>query len=51
MFKEYYESFFPIAGVALIVAFVWRIITYYLYLLLGFLVIPSWITKSKDKEE
>lgn len=51
MFKEYYESFFPITGVALIVAFVWRIITYYLYLLLGFLVIPSWITKSKDKEE
>jgi uncharacterized protein (TIRG00374 family) len=51
MFKEYYESFFPIAGAALIVAFVWRMITYYLYLLLGFLVIPSWITQSRNKEE
>lgn len=48
MFSYYYADFFSIAGMALIVAFLWRIITYYMYLLIGVFIIPSWIKKFKS---
>lgn len=48
MFREYYSDFFDVAGMALVVAFVWRIITYYLYLLIGAVIIPGWVKRLKD---
>ena len=45
MFSQYYADFFPIAGTALVIAFIWRIITYYLYLAIGVCVIPGWLKK------
>lgn len=45
MFNQYYADFFPIAGTALVIAFIWRIITYYLYLAIGVCVIPGWLKK------
>lgn len=45
MFREYYADFFTVPGMALVVAFVWRIITYYLYLLIGVCIIPGWLKK------
>ncbi|EXY29842.1 putative membrane protein, partial [Bacteroides fragilis str. 3397 T10] len=33
---------------ALVVAFVWRIITYYMYLLIGAIIIPGWVKKLRD---
>lgn len=47
MFGYYYADFVPYAGLALVIAFTWRIITYYTYLLIGAFIIPSWIKKFK----
>jgi len=47
MFKEYYSEFFTVSGVAIIVAFLWRIITYYLYLVAGVFIIPHWVKKLR----
>jgi len=48
-FKEYYGDVFSSPSAIIFVTLVWRIISYYLYLLLGFLVIPNWISKSFSK--
>ena len=48
-FKEYYSDIFSSKfseSAIIFVTLVWRIISYYLYLLLGLLVIPNWIKKS-----
>lgn len=47
MFHEYYSDFFDITGMALVVAFVWRVITYYTYLVIGAFIIPGWVRKLK----
>ena len=47
MFKEYYSDFLPTAGVTIIVALVWRIITYYSYLIGGALLLPYWLNRKK----
>ena len=45
MFQVYYADFFTVSGMALVVAFVWRIITYYMYLIIGVCIIPGWVKK------
>lgn len=45
MFKVYYADYFTVPGMALVVAFVWRIITYYIYLVIGVIIIPGWLKK------
>ena len=50
-FKEYYSDMFSSPSAIIFVTLVWRIISYYLYLLLGFLVIPNWIKKSFSKQK
>ena len=45
MFQVYYADFFTVSGMALVVAFVWRVITYYMYLLIGVCIIPGWVKK------
>lgn len=47
MFRVYYADFFTVGGMALIVAFVWRVITYYMYLLMGVCILPGWVKKLK----
>lgn len=42
-FKEYLGAFFPSAGVAVIIALIWRLITYYPYLIIGVIVFPRWL--------
>lgn len=51
MFNVYYADFFPIAGTALIVAFIWRLITYYSYLIAGFSILPGWVNNNFRKEK
>lgn len=41
---EFLSDFIP-AGIALVVAFSWRILDYYLYLLIGAIVVPNWVRK------
>lgn len=45
MFKMYYSDFFPDTGTTLLVALVWRIVTYYSYLVAGVFIVPRWIKK------
>lgn len=47
MFKIYYADFFPGIGTTLLVALVWRLITYYSYLIAGVLIVPRWL-KNKS---
>ncbi len=49
LFSEYYGDMVGTAGMALILAVFWRLITYYLYLLIGALVVPSWLSKTIDR--
>lgn len=46
VFKEFLGDFIPVAGLTAVIALLWRLITYYLYLIVGVVVVPGWI-KSK----
>lgn len=43
IFSNYYGDLIGGAGMALIMAIFWRLITYYLYLIIGCVVVPVWI--------
>lgn len=45
VFKEYLGEFLPSAGVAIAMAILWRLITYYPYLFVGAFIVPKWIGK------
>ena len=49
-FKEYYNDISLGSGPVLVIIVMWRLISYYLYLLLGVIIIPKWITKSFSKK-
>lgn len=42
LFTEYYGNLIPTAGLALIMAICWRLISYYVYLAIGAIIVPSW---------
>jgi uncharacterized protein (TIRG00374 family) len=44
-FKEYYSDIFSSSSTIIFITLIWRMISYYLYLLLGVLIIPNWIKK------
>ncbi len=46
VFKEFLVEFIPGTGVAVGIALLWRLITYYPYLIIGAIMLPKWI-KSK----
>ncbi len=45
VFKEYLGEFLPGAGLAIAMAILWRLITYYPYLIAGVLIVPKWVAK------
>jgi uncharacterized protein (TIRG00374 family) len=45
-FREYYNDLLLGSGTVLLIIFIWRIITYYMYILAGIIIIPKWIEKS-----
>ncbi|MCM1152618.1 MAG: flippase-like domain-containing protein [Muribaculum sp.] len=49
LFSEYYGDLVVTAGMALILAIFWRIISYYLYLLIGAIIVPGWLKSSVQK--
>lgn len=53
LFSNYYGDLVGTAGMALIMAIFWRLITYYLYLVIGCFVLPTWFrnTYAKFKEK
>lgn len=44
VFKEFLSSYIPVGG-GIALALLWRLISYYPYLLIGAVVIPKWISK------
>ena len=49
IFSNYYGDLVPVAGMALILAVFWRIISYYVYLGIGAIIVPSWLKESYEK--
>ncbi len=47
LFTEYYGDMLHNGGIALIIALFWRIITYYVYLIIGIFLAPSMLTPRK----
>ncbi|MDO4165440.1 MAG: lysylphosphatidylglycerol synthase transmembrane domain-containing protein [Bacteroides sp.] len=47
MFRVYYADFLPDVGTTLVVALMWRIITYYSYLVAGVFVVPRLVRRAK----
>jgi len=48
-FKEYYNDLLLGSGPILVITLIWRIISYYLYLFLGVLILPRWFKRSFSK--
>jgi len=52
VFTEYLGDFLPaVAGIAIVMATLWRLITYYPYLLIGSIIVPSWVRKKFVEKE
>lgn len=49
LFSNYYGDLVGTAGMALIMAIFWRLITYYLYLIIGAVVAPGWLKGYYEK--
>lgn len=46
LFTEYYGDIIPTAGLALIMAIFWRVISYYIYLIIGAIIVPGWLKSA-----
>lgn len=49
IFGQFYSEYVS-RGIAVLAAFIWRMITYYPYLILGVIIIPNWIRKILNKK-
>lgn len=49
IFKNYYGDMIASGALALLLALCWRIVSYYIYLVIGICVIPSWLRRWKRK--
>lgn len=49
LFSNYYGDLVPSVGMALIMAIFWRIISYYVYLGIGAVIVPSWLKESYNR--
>lgn len=49
LFSNYYGDLVTSAAMALVMAIFWRLITYYLYLIIGVIIAPSWLKKYYDR--
>lgn len=47
LFTNYYGDLISDTSVALVIAVIWRIISYYVYLIIGVIMLPSWLRKSR----
>jgi uncharacterized membrane protein YbhN (UPF0104 family) len=49
VFKQFLGDLIPVAGLTVIIALLWRLITYYMYLLVGAIIVPGWIKRKFGK--
>lgn len=50
VFKEFLAEFIPGAGMAIGIALLWRLITYYPYLIIGVIMLPKWVKAKFGKK-
>lgn len=43
IFKNYYGDMIPVGSLAVVMALCWRLVSYYIYLIIGICVFPSWM--------
>lgn len=48
LFTTYYGDLIHSAGMALVIALFWRIISYYVYLIVGACIVPGWVKRGID---
>ena len=48
LFTTYYGDLIGDTALALVIAVFWRIITYYIYLAIGAIILPSWLRHKKQ---
>ncbi|MCM1337086.1 MAG: flippase-like domain-containing protein [Candidatus Amulumruptor caecigallinarius] len=46
LFTEYYGDLIGSAALALVIALMWRLLSYYIYLVVGAVILPSWLRKG-----
>lgn len=51
MFRLYYSDYLPEASVAILAAMLWRAVFYYLFLVMGTLVLPKWIGRNRTRQK
>lgn len=49
LFSEYYGDIIHSAGMALVLAILWRVISYYIYLIIGAIIVPGWAKTTYNK--
>jgi len=50
LFSGFFHDYIPV-GIALVIAIIWRIITYYTYLFAGVIIVPNWINKMLSQRK
>ncbi len=48
LFTQYYADMIPTATLAMVIMLVWRIVSYYAYLVAGLALVPMWLGKKKQ---
>lgn len=51
IFKGYLSEFIPIAGLIPVIIIIWRLLSYYNYLLIGSILVPKWANKVFKKKD
>ncbi|MBN2778789.1 MAG: flippase-like domain-containing protein [Bacteroidales bacterium] len=49
IFNSYMAEFVPVAGFVVVMALIWRMVTYYPYLFIGVFMAPAWVNKNFKK--
>lgn len=49
VFTTFMADFVPVAGFVVVMALIWRLVTYYPYLIIGSMITPGWLNKNFKK--
>ena len=47
LFTLYYADMIPVATLAMVIMLLWRIVSYYVYLIVGITLVPLWLRNKK----
>lgn len=49
IFKNFYGDLIPTAALVMVIAILWRIISYYVYLFIGAVLVPRWVSRQRRR--